>query len=156
MLRVSFNIVLVAILKNNIIKRVFILVLLFSLHGCVMDFIDVCQIENNSTSRIQVTVSFDKHYLDSSYSHYDYRYITQSNGFAQDSGVTLINFDTLNLTLRYMVLPKTQFTLARGVWLPDEFKEITIIGKDVITLNNKQKIKNTFKKINGKYVLAID
>ncbi len=70
-----------------------------------MDFIEVGQIKNNLTSIIQINVSFDKHYLDSSYHSYDYSYITKSNGFAQGSGVTLINFDTLNLILKYMVLP---------------------------------------------------
>jgi hypothetical protein len=120
-----------------------------------MDHIDVCQIENNSTSIIQVDFSFDKNFLDSTYNEHNYGYITHSNGFAEDSGVTLINFDTLNLTLKYNVLPRTKFTLARGVWDPNMFKSITIRGKDTFKLNGKNEIFSAFKKIDGEYILAI-
>jgi hypothetical protein len=150
--------VLAAILEDSIMKRIFTLMVLSLLyHACVMDKIDVCQIKNNSTRTIQVNISFDKNFLDSTYREHNYGYITHSNGFAEDSGVTLINFDTLNLTLNYNILPKANFTLARGVWSPDipEFKSITIMGKDTIKLNDKNEIYSAFKKIDGEYVLAI-
>lgn len=112
-------------------KRIFTLIAIsISFYGCVIDRIDVCQIKNNSPRTIQVKVTFDKQFLDSIFIDHNYRNITNSNGFAEDSGVTLINFDTLDLTLKYTVLPKSQCTLARGVWIPNEFNAITIISKD--------------------------
>ncbi len=138
-------------------KKVFIIsVLSFFIHACVIDRIEVCEIKNNSNTKNQIDISFNKQYLDSTYNIHDYKYILTSNGFAQDSGVYLSNFDTLNLILKFLVLPKTQFTLAGEVWEPDEYKFIKIMGDDTILLDNKEKIRDAFKRVDGQYALIIN
>ena len=141
-------------------KRLFAITFLsLSVHACVIDTVYNCKIKNNSPNNIEVKIFFDKTFLDSIYNGQKYKYISfLKETIGQDSGVSMINFDSLNLTVSYKILPRTIFTLEHGMSGPDYafYKNIIIIGKDTVEFHNKQEIDESFKKIDGEYLLTID
>jgi hypothetical protein len=135
------------------------IILSLTFHGCVMDSVYDCKIENNSAGKIQVNISFDKNYLDSIYYGKKHEYMSYlKKNIGQDSGVTMTIFDTLNLTANYEVLPRTKFTLEHGMFGPDYamYKDIIIIAKDTLKLYDRREIVKAFKKIDGRYLLTIE
>lgn len=130
-----------------------------TVNSCVLDTVYNCKIKNDSIDKIQITIIFDKSYLDSLYSKQKSKYILfLKHHIGQDSGVSIINFDTLNMRVDYEVLPITIFTLEHGMFSPDylSYKYITIFGKDTITLHDKGEIDKAFKKKGGDYILTIE
>lgn len=141
-------------------KRFFIIIFLtWTFHACVMDRVYSCKIKNNSTDKIQIKLSFDKNFIDSIYNGNEIKFLSfVKENIGQDSGVSMINFDTLNLTVTYQAQPKTLFTLEHGMSAPNylSYKTITIVDHEMIVLHNRNEIDNAFKKIDGDFVLTIE
>ena len=149
-----------AIFKHTYMKQFFAIVLsIATCQSCVMDSVYSCKIKNNSTQTIQVKISFDRDYFDKIYRGQKQTYISfLKENMGNDSGVFINNFDTINLTSSYSVLPKTIFTLEHGMSAPNYFsyKNITIINKDTLVLNNKEEIDNAFKPTDGNYLITVN
>lgn len=141
-------------------KAFFIIIYLtLTFHACVMDKVYSCKIKNSSNDIIQIKLFFDKNFIDSIYNGNEVKFLSfirQNIGI--DSGVSVRNFDTLNLTVTYQAQPKTFFTLEHGMSAPNYsfYKTITIVDHKIIELHNKQEIDKAFKKIDGNYLLIIE
>jgi len=145
---------------NCIMKRLFTIIFLaLTFYACVMDRVYNCKIKNDSIDKIQIKISFDKNFIDSIYNGNETKFLSfVKENIGQDSGVSMINLDTLNLTVIYQALPKTSFTLEHGMSGPDYsfYKAITVFDHEKIELNGKKEIDNAFKKIDGEYLLTIE
>ncbi len=93
---------------HSVMKQLSIIIFLsLTVNSCVLDTVYSCKIKNDSIDKIQVKIIFDKSYLDSLYSKQKSKYISfLKHHIGQDSGVSMINFDTLNMKVDYEVLPK--------------------------------------------------
>ncbi len=117
-------------------KLVFIIIFLaLAFHSCVMDTVYSCQIKNNSIDKIQIKISFDKNFIDSIYNGHETKFLSfVKENIGRDSGVSMISLDTLNLIVTYQVLPKTLFTLERGLSSPhySYYKRLTVFSYETL------------------------
>ena len=124
-----------------------------------MDTVYSCKIKNNSTGKIQIEISFDKSFIDSFYYGQESKFLSfVKENIGQDSGISMINLDTLNLKVTYQALPKTLFTLEQGMSGPDysSYKSLTVTGHEKLELYNKNEIAKAFKDVDGEYLLIIE
>ncbi|MDE3145088.1 MAG: hypothetical protein KGL19_13105 [Bacteroidota bacterium] len=139
----------------------FLKIILASLifHSCVMDTVYDCKIINNTIDTIHLRITFDKNYLDKIYEGQKQKYVSYLKlNIGQDSGVYINDFDTINLTASYKIIPKVKFTLEHGMSVPNYFsyKDLTIIAKDTLIFHNKKEISEAFKKNDGDYLITIN
>jgi hypothetical protein len=104
------------------------------------------ELVNKTDRKILLKINFDSTGINYNYGKNKYLDILKS--FSNEPGVTTLSIDTLNLTETFILNPKAKITLVEDIRGPryDMFNKMEIIVRDTIFLNNKEEIKNAFKK----------
>ncbi len=131
---------------NHVFKILSFLTVLLLIYSCEPFYGST--IKNDSSNSIFIVLEYDKKSIEDAWGERPYIPFLKTNSIAP--GVSIIDFDSINLISKYKVDPGVSFSVEHGQGEEpdyDLFKKIIIISNDTLVLGNRNEIKSTFEEV---------